>query len=134
MNLRLTDEKAPALHNGGYIEYGPAGGSYYYSRTRIRVSGDLTAADGEHSAVDGLAWMDHQWGNFVVTNAGGWDWYSVQLDDSTELMLYVLRSETGETMGVYGMRVHRDGSKCELGVVTGFAGNLGNWRMPLSSL
>src|SRR5919198_2302917 len=110
LNLRLTDDKPPALHHGGYIEYGSPGGSYYYSRTRLNVVGDLGEADDEPVRVSGIAWMDHQWGNFVVTSAGGWDWYSLQLDDRTELMLYVLRSASGETTGGDGSQGLADGS------------------------
>ena len=66
LRLSVEDEKPPALHHGGYIDYGPPGGSYYYSRTRLRVSGEIQKDDGSSDPVDGLAWMDHQWGNFVV--------------------------------------------------------------------
>jgi predicted secreted hydrolase len=125
VSLRLTDEKPPALHHGGYIDYGPAGGSYYYSRTRLNVSGTLNSAP-----VSGIAWMDHQWGNFVVTAAGGWDWYSLQLDDRTELMLYVLRSAAGETTGVYGTRVLRDGSVEELARGSVLTEPMGTWLSP----
>ncbi len=44
VQLSLMDEKPPALHHGGYIEYGPAGGSYYSSRTRLAVSCSSTTA------------------------------------------------------------------------------------------
>jgi predicted secreted hydrolase len=128
--LRLTDDKPPALHNGGYIEYGPAGGSYYYSRTRLHVSGDLGVVDGRTQAVEGIAWMDHQWGNFVVTAAGGWDWYSLQLDDQTELMLYVLRGARGETTGVYGTQVLADGSVQALSQGSVVADATGSWTSP----
>jgi predicted secreted hydrolase len=130
VQLRLVDEKPPALHHGGYIEYGPAGGSYYYSRTRLSVSGSLRQADGDAVAVTGQAWMDHQWGNFVVSSGGGWDWYSLQLDDRTELMLYVLRGVDGETTGVYGTQVMADGSVRDLapGSVTSLA--TGTWVSP----
>src|ERR687886_1893349 len=57
VDLRLTDEKPPALHHGGYIDYGPAGGSYYYSRTRLSVSGALGQADGEAGPVSGGGWV-----------------------------------------------------------------------------
>jgi predicted secreted hydrolase len=125
VSLRLTDAKPPALHHGGYIDYGPAGGSYYYSRTRLGVTGSI-----DSTPVSGIAWMDHQWGNFVVTAAGGWDWYSLQLDDGTELMLYVLRSATGETTGVYGTRVLRDGSVEELAPGSVMAEPMGTWLSP----
>jgi predicted secreted hydrolase len=109
LSLRLTDEKPPALHHGGYIDEGPAGGSYYYSRTRLAVAGELSG-----TPVTGLAWMDHQWGNFIVptSSIGGWDWYSLQLDDRVEVMLYVLRGPGGST--VFGSLVQPDGRVEEL--------------------
>jgi predicted secreted hydrolase len=130
LRLQLSDQKPAALHNGGYIDYGPAGGSYYYSRTRLAATGSLVLPDGGAVAVSGIAWMDHQWGNFVVSAAGGWDWYSLQLADMTELMLYVLRSSTGETTSVYGTRVLGDGRVKELlpGMVTTSA--TGSWTSP----
>lgn len=130
LDVRLTDDKPPALHHGGYIDYGPAGGSYYYSRTRLNVVGQLSQADGEDDAVSGMAWMDHQWGNFVVASAGGWDWYSLQLDDDTELMLYVLRSATGEPTGVYGSQVLADGSVRDLPPGSVLAESTGTWTSP----
>src|SRR5205823_1789750 len=88
--LGLSAAKPPALHDGiGYISFGPVGDSYYYSRTRLAVAGTLYV-DGTPRAVQGQAWMDHQWGDFLVV--GGWDWYSLQLDDDTELMLFLTRA------------------------------------------
>jgi predicted secreted hydrolase len=125
LHLALEDEKPPALHSGGYIEYGPAGGSYYYSRTRLSAAGTLNGA-----SVSGIAWMDHQWGNFVLASAGGWDWYSLQLDDNTEVMLYVLRSAAGATTGVYGSYVSPTGGVEDLppGSVSVVA--TGQWTSP----
>jgi predicted secreted hydrolase len=125
LSLTLTDAKPPALHDGGYITYGPAGGSYYYSRTRLSAAGRLDGA-----AVQGIAWMDHQWGNFVISASGGWDWYSLQLDDQTELMLYVLRSATGETTSVYGSHVLADGSVEDLAAGSVSAVATGQWTSP----
>jgi predicted secreted hydrolase len=133
LDLRLIDDKPAVLHHGGYIEYGPAGGSYYYSRTRIEVTGYLRQGVGDDARtvpVSGLAWMDHQWGNFVVASSGGWDWYSLQLDDRTELMLYVLRGPDGATTGVYGTQVMADGSERDLepGSVTSLSTS--TWTSP----
>jgi predicted secreted hydrolase len=130
VQLSLADEKPPALHHGGYIEYGPAGGSYYYSRTRLRVSGSLTRSGLDPVSVSGVAWMDHQWGNFVVASGGGWDWYSLQLDDRTELMLYVLRGVDGQTTGVYGTQVLADGSLVDLQAGSVSAEAVGTWTSP----
>ncbi len=125
LRLTLTDQKPPALHHGGYITYDLAGGSYYYSRTRLSVDGLLNG-----DAVQGVAWMDHQWGNFVIASVGGWDWYSLQLDDNIELMLYVLRSPSGATTAVYGSHIRADGSVDDLapGSVTSVA--TGRWTSP----
>jgi predicted secreted hydrolase len=134
LTLTMQDEKLPALHNGGYITYPPVGGSYYYSRTRLSVSGSLGTGDRQPPLdVRGKAWMDHQWGNFVIATRGGWDWYSLQFDDNTELMLYVLRSTTGETTAVYGSYVLSDGEVQNLapGSVTSSA--VGSWTSPHSS-
>ena len=107
LRLEVHDEyeKAPALHNGGYIDLGPSGGSYYYSRTRLSVAGELN-----QTPVTGQAWMDHQWGNFVVAGPSGWDWYSLQLDDNTEVMLYVLHSAPDAPFATYGSFVAADGA------------------------
>ncbi len=74
--------------------------------------------------------MDHQWGNFIVASGGGWDWYSLQLDDRTELMLYVLRGVDGQTTGVYGTQVLADGSLVDLQPGTVSAEALGRWTSP----
>jgi predicted secreted hydrolase len=125
LHLSLQDEKPPALHHGGYINYDPAGGSYYYSRTRLGVSGSLNG-----DPVQGLAWMDHQWGNFVIAAQGGWDWYSLQLNDNTELMLYVLRSAAGSTTAVYGSHVAADGSVTDLAPDAVRSVATGSWTSP----
>jgi predicted secreted hydrolase len=127
LRLEAVDQKPPALHHGGLIDYGSAGVSYYYSRTLLRVQGELQTGDAAARPVTGEAWMDHQWGDFVVAG-GGWDWYSLQLDDQTELMLYVLRDAAGRTTSVYGTQVLPDGSTRELEGVAPSA--LGQWTSP----
>ena len=74
--------------------------------------------------------MDHQWGNFVVASGGGWDWYSLQLDDRFELMLYVLRGVDGQTTGVYGTRVLADGTVADLQPGSVRAEAIGRWTSP----
>jgi predicted secreted hydrolase len=32
---------------------------------------------GRSRPVGGVAWMDHQWGDFITLLGGGWDWFSV---------------------------------------------------------
>ena len=43
LDLRVDATKPPALHDtDGWIDFGPAGGSYYYSRTAMAAGGTLT--------------------------------------------------------------------------------------------
>jgi len=110
ISLQATSEKAPVLHDGdGYIDYGNAGASYYYSRTRQVVEGTLTV-DGQQSKVTGLAWMDHQWGDFATFDLGGWDWYALQLDDGWDVMLYVVNGPDGQPTITDGSLIAPDGS------------------------
>ena len=42
--------------------------------------------------VRGLAWMDHEFGTSQLSSEQiGWDWFSLQLDNQFEIMLYQLR-------------------------------------------
>lgn len=130
LDLRLTATKPPALHDGiGWISFGPVGDSYYYSRTRLAVEGTLTDGDGAH-AVRGQGWMDHQWGDFLVV--GGWDWYSLQLDDATELMLFLTRAPDSAAALRLGTFVAADGTARELDSAAFSATATGSWTSPHS--
>lgn len=101
IDLQLTGLTPPVLHNGnGLISFGLAGFSYYYSRPRMTVSGTIVDHN-QPLTVTGLAWMDHQWGNFLTVAGGGWDWFSVQLKNNTEMMLYFIRDASGKTISTY---------------------------------
>jgi predicted secreted hydrolase len=109
LDLRLEAEKPPVLHNrSGWIDFGPAGSSYYYSRTRLAVTGSL-ALDGATLSVTGTAWFDHQWGDFISVGGGGWDWFAVELDDGTDLTLSLVRAADGTFPLVYGTLVDAAG-------------------------
>jgi predicted secreted hydrolase len=65
--------------------------SYYVSFPLLAVTGQINGA-----AVSGQAWMDHEWfTEQLASDQVGWDWFSVQLDDHTELMLFELRRKDG---------------------------------------
>ena len=109
LELDLAATKPPALHDtDGWIDFGPAGGSYYYSRTAMTASGSLVL--GERTLdVEGTAWFDHQWGDFISVGGGGWDWFAVNLDDGTDLTLSLVRDADGSYPLVYGTLVDADG-------------------------
>ena len=96
IDLKLETGRRPVFHNQGtgYMEIGLTGGSYYYSRPGMSIDGTLTL-DGVATPVTGDAWMDHQWGDFVLIDGGGWDWFSVQLDDGSSIMVFQLRGIEG---------------------------------------
>jgi predicted secreted hydrolase len=110
LDLHLTATKPAALHErDGWIDFGPAGGSYYYSRTAMTATGTLDV-DGLSLAVDGSAWFDHQWGDFISVGGGGWDWFAVNLADGTDLTLSLVRDTDGSYPLIYGTVVAPDGT------------------------
>jgi len=130
IDLELTSTKPPALHDGdGYFAYGDGTASYYYSRTRIAVTGMLMVR-GEPISVTGEAWMDHQWGDFATYAGGGWDWFAVQFADDTDLMLYVIRDKTGAPVQAYGSLIDRAGELTALGGSEFAVTPTGSWTSP----
>ncbi len=99
VDLRLAPEKPPARHGqDGFSPKGPEPGnaSYYYSYTRLATSGTLTTTTGARD-VSGLSWMDHEWSTSALApDQVGWDWFSLQLDDGRELMLFQIRQADGD--------------------------------------
>lgn len=110
LTLDLVARKEPVLHDrDGWIDFGPAGGSYYYSRTAMDAAGTVLF-DGERLDVTGTAWFDHQWGDFISVGGGGWDWFAINLDDGTDLTLSLVRDADGSYPLVYGTIVDADGT------------------------
>jgi predicted secreted hydrolase len=98
LRLELKSLKPPVLHGqNGYSQKGEGEGhaSYYYSLTRMQTQGELIR-DGKKEKVRGLSWMDHEFGsNQLGPDQVGWDWFSIQLDNQSELMLYLMRRKDG---------------------------------------
>jgi predicted secreted hydrolase len=69
--------------------------SRYFSYTRMEMEGDITW-NGATEHFNGSAWMDREFGTWTPTeNQKGWDWFSIQLEDETELMCYQIRNGAG---------------------------------------
>jgi len=108
LTLNLEAEKPPALHDhDGWIDFDGAGGSYYYSRTRMAATGTLSL-DGASQGVVGIAWFDHQWGDFIAIG-GGWDWFAVDLEDGIDLTISLVRDAAGSPVLTYGTLVDAAG-------------------------
>ncbi|MGH8526741.1 MAG: lipocalin family protein, partial [Gammaproteobacteria bacterium] len=84
--------------------------SHYYSFTRLATTGTLTIGN-ESFDVTGTSWMDHEFGSADLDkDLVGWDWFSLQLDDQRELMLYRLRRTDGSAHPASsGTLIDRDG-------------------------
>ena len=110
LDLTAISIKPAVLHEKtGLVSLGPAGATFYYSRTRLDLAGTLNL-DGEPRTVNGTGWMDHQWGEFRSQQVG-WDWMSIQLDDGSELMAALVREAVGQRpFAAYGTYVSPDGA------------------------
>jgi predicted secreted hydrolase len=130
----LVDGKGPILQGDrGYSRKGsePGNASYYYSQTRLKTSGLIRVDDKEYQ-VTGLSWMDHEFSTSALGRGViGWDWFSIQLDDETELMLFQLRKEDG-SLDEYssGTIIGRDGSTRSLAVAEFSIKPVETWQSP----
>lgn len=100
LDLHLRPSKGPVLHGeAGLSRKGAAPGhaSHYYSFTRLETRGTLKMGAGSSSMeVSGQSWFDHEFGsNQLAEDQVGWDWFSLQLSDGRELMIYILRLRDG---------------------------------------
>jgi predicted secreted hydrolase len=98
LDLTLVSQKPPVVHGEqGISQKGEGKGhaSHYYSLTRLKTAGTL-AVRGRSVPVTGLSWMDHEYGSTQLgPDQVGWDWFSLQFTDGTELMLYHIRRSDG---------------------------------------
>jgi predicted secreted hydrolase len=98
LELMLRPSKAPVLNGpAGISRKGPGADDYshYVSITRLSAAGTITRGN-RRETVSGTAWFDHEWGpGALPAGATGWDWFALQLDDGSELMLYRMRLQGG---------------------------------------
>lgn len=99
-------ETQPLILQGrdGYSRKGPRPeqASHYYSKPHLAVSGTLVHA-GRERAVRGRAWLDHEWSEELLdTQAVGWDWIGMNLDDGAALTAFRLRRADGSALWAGG--------------------------------
>ncbi len=99
LDLVLKPLKPPALHgDGGYSRKSAESGaaSYYYSLPRLDTQGTILRgrpqAGGNRHELDGPRVFHQRHGPRLWS---GWDWFSLQLADGWEVMLYLLRQKDG---------------------------------------
>ena len=138
LSLVLEAGKPPVLQGErGLSQKGPGPGnaSYYYSLTRMPTRGQVTV-EGRAYEVSGESWMDREWSTAALgKDSVGWDWFSLQLSDGSELMYYQLRHRDGTvdpfTSGTFvpaqGEPVHLSREDARLDV-------LDTWKSPRSGV
>jgi len=97
----VLDQGKPVVLNGvnglSQKSAAPGNASYYYALTRMPTRGTVTIA-GRSAKVSGFSWLDREWSTSALApGVVGWDWFSIQLSDDTELMVYRLRRADGST-------------------------------------
>ena len=119
-SFRLTTRgtKGPVFQGpNGYSIKGEEDGaaSQYYSFTRMATRGQVSVGGEEHT-VEGVSWMDKEFGsNQLGARQIGWDWFSLQLDDGRDLMLYLLRDSRNQVDFANGTLITKQGRTRYLG-------------------
>jgi predicted secreted hydrolase len=134
IDLILKDEKGPILHgDSGYSRKGPQAGnaSYYFSQTRLISEGKI-GISAEDFHVNGLSWMDHEFSsNALSAGQIGWDWFSIQLDEGSELMVFQIRHSDGSIdEHSSGTLINPDGSTQSLVLDNFTIRSQDKWRSP----
>jgi len=136
LDLTLTDRKGVVLEGDrGYSQKGaePGNASYYYSQTRLETVGTLQVG-GRKDEVTGLSWMDHEFStSSLAPGQVGWDWFALQMDDGSELMVYQIRRKDGSAdPSSSGTLVAPDGTARHLTRDDFRIGLTNQWRSPHS--
>lgn len=133
--LELSAAKPPVFHGERGLSRKsaePGNATYYYSLSRLESSGALEI-EGRSYAVQGLAWLDHEWGtSALASDQQGWDWYALHLSDGSDLMFYNLRKLDGSRHAFSaGTWIDPDGETTPIGAGDVTIEPLGYWDSPL---
>jgi predicted secreted hydrolase len=134
LDLEFDPRKPPVLNgNQGLSQKSaePGNASYYYSVTRMGAKGTLKLS-GQVIPVHGLAWLDREWSTSMLADyQAGWDWFSLQLDDGTDLMYFRLRHKDGTDDAMSsGVSIAEDGHSTRLARDEVSITALGSWESP----
>jgi len=150
LDLNLTQLKQPVLngqHGLSRKSAEPGNASYYYSISRLQTEGALQIGEQQFS-VTGFSWLDREWSSSALAaDQVGWDWFALQLDDGSELMLYQLRRvdgsrdplSAGTWIGRNGDSDHLDAGEFDIEITQFWDSPLGGrypngWRIHIPGL
>jgi predicted secreted hydrolase len=130
LQLQATE---PAVLEGtdGVVSLGSIGISKYYSWTSLLTTGTMVD-HGVSLKVTGLSWMDHEWGPLDLTAGGGWDWFSVQLSNGQQYMLYFIRNGKDKIVSSFGTHVSSTGKSARLSPLSEIV--TGSWHSPVTGI
>jgi predicted secreted hydrolase len=99
IDLQLSETQPPLLNGAdGFSRKGPeiSAASYYYSLPHLKAAGTISRK-GNTDSVVGEAWFDHEWSSeYLDSEAVGWNWIGINLDDGGALMAFSMRGSRGE--------------------------------------
>jgi predicted secreted hydrolase len=136
LELLLTPEKKPVVHGQNGISQKAEGegyASHYYSITRLETNGKIYLKKKE-IPVQGMSWMDHEFGSTQLRDYQiGWDWFSIQLENGVDLMIYQIRHRDGK-IDPYssGTIVLQNGNRHHLLLKEFQVQSLDRWKSPKS--
>jgi predicted secreted hydrolase len=97
-DLHVLSRKPPVIHGVNGVSQKAQGvgrASHYISFTRLETTGSITL-NRTRFKVTGTSWMDHEFFTHQLeADQTGWDWFSIQLDNGADLMLFRIRRRDG---------------------------------------
>ncbi|MDH4128424.1 MAG: carotenoid 1,2-hydratase, partial [Spirochaetota bacterium] len=139
ITLKLTPTKLPVIHgvNGISLKGKEKNNfSFYYSITRLNTEGKIKIKEKTYRC-DGISWMDHEWMNnrsfYGSKTIARWDWFSLQLNNNTEIMFYILRDKNQNIKSVSsGSIIYSNGVKKHLFLHDVNIKIINKWKSPKS--
>ncbi len=134
IDLRIDSGKPIVLHGeNGLSRKGaePGNASYYYSFTRLPTTGRVHTREAAF-LVEGTSWFDREWSTSQLgADIAGWDWFAIQLDDGTDIMVFRLRRKDGTDALRGGTLVNPDGESRTIEPADIDARVTGAWNSPI---
>lgn len=133
LDLKLEAAKPMVFHGKDGVSpkaNDDSSASHYYSFMRLTSSGSLKIGNREF-AVRGDSWYDREWSTSALSKDQiGWDWFAIQFDNGTELMLFQLRDPDGRANFKSGSFVNAAGEKSHLGADDFVLTPTQRWKAP----
>jgi predicted secreted hydrolase len=134
LGLRTTEPAVLEGNKCGHISLALLGSSFYYSWTSLATAGTIVD-HGVTLKVTGTSWMDHQWGPINLGSGGGWDWFSMQLSNGQQYMLFFIRNKKGQIVETAGTGVACGGKGITYLTAAGTGEKAtGSWTSPATGI